>query len=169
MELEIVQEKYWDKALPEIVKKNPNSFKNHYVYKNALNGSIILGVQFYCVANTKKKKLDANTIASGLYIEIGKSVKNLETEKRKRINKKIYDLLRKEEMKEKIPDIVWNENPNKMASSILLVKEIDYTNMENWQECIDFHASTSRLLYDVVFKPCRDEIARFLNSMGLNM
>ena len=162
-ELKDIQMEYWEKAAAEISKRNPASFGKYFIHKNAMNGVKKFGIEFYCVVNSKKRNLAANSIATGIYIDVGKYRGRFRNyEKSKTVNKEIFKLLfdNKEKIDASIPGLVWNENPSKRASSIQIAKEIDFTDENNWSECIEFQSSAATTIYDVVFKPYINDIEK---------
>ena len=146
--------KYWNYSLPRIKELNPNLFdSNNPTDRNAMNGYEDCGIEFNCLANKKRSNIPAKSIAVELYID-GKP------EEQDRI-KKQFDILesKRSDIETKIPNILWNRNPGKRASSIICYEQLDFTDERNWKECADFHATMMRKLYQLLFLPCRDELA----------
>lgn len=155
--------RYWDYALKRIREFNPYLFRNNKpVDRNALNGLTDCGIEFVCLANKRKSNIPAGTVAVELYID--------GTPDEKERIKSQYDFLvsKRSEIESEIPDLFWNRNSEKRASSIICYKQIDYTDESNWAECAEFHATMMKKMYECAFLPYRDELAILFREASIS-
>jgi len=147
-----IYDDYWKEAAPRIRASVPSEFggMNTYKERNAFDGrKHSNGVQLSCIARIKKPK----RISVGVYFKSSKP----------EVNEELYERLLKksEDIRSMLPckDVSIEQasesghqpDGGRKQYNVLVSVDMNIQDREKWEECIDFHCTVAKILYEYIF------------------